>query len=138
MSEHYATIKKHLYINDPIPNQILTGKTLFKQAKHRTFATKIVLQMSAKLGGIPWKVPIPPKNTCVLGYDTYHDTVNKKKSYGALVGSYDRHLVKYFSVVTEHNEFTEISNNIKIMFTQVMRKYKEVNKEYPKEVVFYR
>ena len=43
--------------------------------------------MSCKLGGQPWAVEIPLKKTMVVGYDTYHDTVDKKKSVGALVAT---------------------------------------------------
>ena len=47
-------------------------------------ATKVVVQMNCKLGGEPWAVDIPMKNTMVLGYDTYHDSLHKDKSAGAL------------------------------------------------------
>ena len=50
-------------------------------------ATKVVIQMSCKIGGQPWAVEIPLKKTMVVGYDTYHDTVDKKKSVGALVAT---------------------------------------------------
>jgi len=29
-------------------------------------------------GGEPWAVDIPMKNTMVLGYDTYHDSLHKE------------------------------------------------------------
>ena len=48
---------------------------------------KVAVQMSCKLGGQPWAVDIPLKKVMVVGYDTYHDTVDKKKSVGALVAT---------------------------------------------------
>ena len=33
--------------------------------------------MNAKLGGEPWAVKILMKNTMVIGYDTYHNTLIK-------------------------------------------------------------
>ena len=43
--------------------------------------------MTCKLGGEPWAVDVPLKKTMVMGYDTYHDTVDRKKSAGALVAT---------------------------------------------------
>ena len=48
---------------------------------------QVAIQMSCKLGGQPWAVEIPLKKTMVVGYDAFHDTVDKKKSVGALVAT---------------------------------------------------
>ena len=69
---------------------------LFSQRdKHRTFATKIAVQINAKLDGAPWCINVPKLGpTMIVGFDTYHDTVTKGNSYGALVATYDKHYTK--------------------------------------------
>ena len=114
--DHYAAVKKCLSVQHAIPNQVITvsrilskvytildqvtyvqhlsftNSYLFMQtAKHRTFATKIAVQITAKLGGAPWQVVVPPLgSTMIVGFDTYHDTVTKGNSYGALVATLDK------------------------------------------------
>jgi hypothetical protein len=55
--------------------------------KYRSIATKVVIQMAAKLKGIPWTVKNPVKNLMVVGFDTYHDKEGDRRgsSVGALV-----------------------------------------------------
>ena len=49
-----------------------------------SFANQVAFQMNAKLGGEPWAVKILMKNTMVIGYDTYHDTLKSGVSVGAV------------------------------------------------------
>ena len=35
------------------------------------------MQMNCKLGGAPWMVKQPAKDTIIIGIDTYHDTGNE-------------------------------------------------------------
>ena len=65
-------------------------------------ATKVVVQMVCKLGGEPWAVEIPMKNTMVIGYDTYHDSAQKGRSAGALVASLNKTFTKFISVANLH------------------------------------
>ena len=71
--EIYAALKKLMLIKCPMINQLITAqRILTKPDKYASFATKIVVQMAAKLGAKPWAVKIPPKNVMVAGFDTYH------------------------------------------------------------------
>ena len=65
-------------------------------------ATKVVVQMVCKLGGEPWAVEIPMKDTMVIGYDTYHDSAQKGRSAGALVASLNKTFTKFISVANLH------------------------------------
>jgi aubergine-like protein len=135
----YASIKKLLCCECPVPSQILTVKKVIqRQDKHLTFATKILVQMTTKLGAQPWVLPIPIKGLMVVGFDTYHDTANKGQSFGALVASINTNCTKYFSACSPHVPKAEMSSQIPVLFTQALRKYKEINKEYPKRIFFYR
>ena len=57
-------------------------------------ATKVAIQIVAKLGGIPWQLRIPASGLMVVGYDSYHDTVHKGKSVGAVVSSINRDITR--------------------------------------------
>ncbi len=104
-----------------------------------SFATKILLQMSTKLGGVPWRVPIPTKRLCVMGYDANHDTANRTYSFGALVASTNDDLTRYTSAVSRHARGEEMSSHMGEMFRKVLNKYREKNGgRLPASIVFYR
>jgi hypothetical protein len=89
--DQYSTVKKKTYVEYATPSQVMTGNVLKKFTKDmRPLATKVAIQMAAKLGGEPWAINCPLPNTMIAGYDTFHDTVNKKKSVGAFVASLNR------------------------------------------------
>ena len=73
--------------------------------------------MSCKLGGQPWAVEIPLKKTMVVGYDTYHDTVDKKKSVGALVAtlndSFTRLVVACCFGLRDQLEFPQVHQQLR-------------------------
>ena len=66
--DHYAVVKKKCCIEKPIPSQVMTATVLGKPKGLMSVATKVALQMNCKLGGEPWAVKIPLKNTMVIGY----------------------------------------------------------------------
>ncbi|KAA0193093.1 hypothetical protein HAZT_HAZT007226 [Hyalella azteca] len=103
-----------------------------------SIATKIAIQMKAKLCGEPWQVKQPAKATMVIGYDVYHDTVTASKSYGAVVSSVNSQLTNYYGQVTEHNNKEELSNNFAVCIQKAMKAYNERNKCHPLNVVVYR
>ena len=104
-----------------------------------SFANQVAFQMNAKLGGEPWAVKIPMKNTMVIGYDTYHDTLKKGVSVGAVVASLNNTMTKYLSVANLHsNPQQELNDNMCPAITKALRKYHELNKEFPARIIVYR
>jgi len=101
-------------------------------------ATKVAIQMSCKLGGAPWAVKIPLKKTMVIGYDTYHDTVNRAKSVGALVASLDDNFTRFTSSCDFHEPNMEISCTIAPSIAKALKKYQEHNGFLPERVIMYR
>ena len=55
-------------IDQPIPSQCVTSTVLNKPKGLMSVATKVAVQMNAKLGGEPWAVKIPMKDTMIIGY----------------------------------------------------------------------
>ena len=100
-------------IDQPIPSQCVTSTVLNKPKGLMSVATKVAVQMNAKLGGEPWAVKIPMKDTMIIGYvsccsyshlqsfiaihfqDTYHDSLHKGKSVGAVVASMNSTFTKF-------------------------------------------
>ena len=137
--DSYAAVKKKCCLVKPVPSQCMTATVLGKPKGLMSVATKVALQMNCKLGGEPWAVKIPLKNTMIIGYDTYHDTVNKAKSAGALVASVNASFTKFISSADLHeNAYQELNNTMKPAVMKALRKYKEVNGTYPERIIMYR
>merc|ERR1712112_564610 len=137
--EHYAAVKTKCCVEKPIPSKCMTATVLGKPTGLMSVATKVALQMNCKLGGEPWAVKIPLKNTMILGYDTYHDTVAKNKSVGALVASLNATFTRFISSANLHEGVgQELDNTMKPAVMKALRKYKDVNGTYPERIIMYR
>jgi len=137
--DHYAAIKKKCCVEKPVPSQVVTSTILGKPKGLLAVATKVALQMNCKLGGEPWAVKVPLKDTMVIGYDTYHDSAQKGRSVGAVVASLNSTFTKYLSVANLHtNPAQELNDNICPAITKALRKYYEVNKAMPNRIIMYR
>ena len=60
-TDSYHAIKKTLCIEKPIPSQVMTGTVLKKPKGMMSVATKVAVQMAAKLGAEPWAINMPIK-----------------------------------------------------------------------------
>jgi len=137
--DHYAVIKKRLCLDVPTPSQVITATVINKPKGLMSVATKVAVQMNCKLGGEPWAVKMPLKDTMVIGYDTYHDTVSKGRSVGALVASLNQSMTKYFSVANLHtNPQQELHDNLCPAMTSALRRYNQVNGHLPERIIIYR
>ena len=76
--------------------------------------------MATKLGAEPWKHNLPTKTLMVVGYDTFHDTVNKKKSVGALISTTNADLTRYYSTVCIHESQEELQLSLRQGFTRAL------------------
>ena len=102
-------------------------------------ATKVALQMNCKMGGEPWAVKMPMKDTMVIGYDTYHDTAKKGRSVGAIVATMNQSLTKYMSLANMHeNVGQELQDNLCPNIIKILRKYNDLNGNLPSRIILYR
>jgi len=137
--EHYAAIKKKLCLDVPTPSQVVTATVLNKPKGLMSVATKVAVQMNCKLGGEPWAVKMPLKDTMVIGYDTYHDTLSKGRSVGAVVASLNDSMTKYVSIANIHtNSDQELHDNLCPAIVTALRKYNDVNGRLPVRIIIYR
>jgi len=77
--------------------------------------TKVVVKMNAKLGGAPWTLNFPLKNTMFVGFDVYHGAKGSKaQSVGAMVATFSPNFTRYFSTTSYYNDNEELSDNIQL------------------------
>lgn len=96
----YDDVKKFLLEEYPIPSQVVLTSTIQRGKNLRSIVSKILIQMNAKVGGIPWAVdnlPLMNEPTMVCGMDVFHSTALGKKSVLALTASMNQTATTYWS-----------------------------------------
>lgn len=136
--EKYDVIKKFSTCDRGIPTQVVTSRLILDQRKQRGAAVKIAIQIAAKVGGEPWLICLPLQNTMVCGYDTYHDTVSRGRSYGAFIASTNARFSKWFCKVNRHSGLEEMTSNLTCDLGDALKYYKEKNGRNPEKVIFFR
>uniref|UniRef100_A0A0A9YSH4 Protein piwi n=1 Tax=Lygus hesperus TaxID=30085 RepID=A0A0A9YSH4_LYGHE len=137
-ADRYSAIKKKCYVQRPVPNQVVLAKNVTKN--NMSVCTKIAIQLSCKIGGSPWSVPIPFKgHTMIVGFDVCHDTSMRQTSVGALVASLNSTYSRYYSSVTFHKEGTELCDSLPAEMLKALITYRAHNNgELPSRIFFYR
>ncbi|KAM7351597.1 piwi like RNA-mediated gene silencing protein aubergine isoform 2-T2 [Cochliomyia hominivorax] len=141
--EKYSCIKKKCCVDRPVPSQVCTLRTIAprgdKSAGLMSIATKIVIQMNAKLMGAPWMIDMPLNGLMTVGFDVCHSAKQKSKSYGALVSTMNiKESTKYFSAVTQHMKGQELSNEISVKMTCALKAYRATHGTLPDRILFFR
>lgn len=125
-ADRYSAIKKKTCVDRPVPTQIVIKKNLMAKGM-LSIATKVAIQMNCKLGGAPWTVEIPLDQLMVVGFDVCHDSLNKGRSFGAMVASLDKHCTRYFSSVSPHTNGEELSNDLSLNIMKAIKKWEEIH-----------
>ncbi|XP_043950297.2 protein aubergine [Drosophila biarmipes] len=141
--EKYSCIKKRTCVDRPVPSQVVTLKVIAPRAEKSgglmSIATKVVIQMNAKLMGAPWMIELPLRGLMSVGFDVCHSSKNKNKSYGALVATMDqRTSCRYFSSVNEHMKGQELSDQMSLNMTLALKAYREHHGTLPERILFFR
>uniref|UniRef100_A0A182LZC8 Uncharacterized protein n=1 Tax=Anopheles culicifacies TaxID=139723 RepID=A0A182LZC8_9DIPT len=146
-ADRYAAIKRACCVQRSIPCQVIKTRTITpKNGVVRTLmsvATKVVIQLNCKLGGIPWMVKNPLSNAMVVGFDVCHDTQDKSKSFGAVVATmYSPKQVepKYYSSIEAHARGEELSNFVASSIGKSLRAYQSAYgpNNLPRRIILYR
>ncbi|XP_055848829.1 protein aubergine [Episyrphus balteatus] len=141
-AERYSCIKKKCIVDRAIPSQVLNLRTIAPRGKTSglmSVATKVVIQINAKLLGAPWMIELPMQGLMTVGFDVCHSARDSLKSYGALVATMDlRQSTSYFSAVTEHLKGQELSNEIVLNMNKALKKYREAHGALPERILFFR
>ena len=134
----YDAVKKTATAEMGLTTQVVTSKLLMDDRKARSAATKIAIQIAAKVGGEPWWVDIPLKGTMVCGYDTHHDTTKRGRSFGAFLASLNDRFSKWFSKADAHDKLDEVSTQVAVNMIEALETYRKVNDRLPERVLIYR
>ncbi|EAL41570.2 AGAP011204-PA, partial [Anopheles gambiae str. PEST] len=146
-ADRYKAIKKKCCVDRPLPCQVIKARTITPKNQNLrallTIATKVMIQLNCKLGGIPWIVKNPLSSVMVVGFDVCHDASDKSLSYGALVATMyaAKHIEpKYFSVIERHQRGEELSSFLSSNIVKALRKYQEQFGEgvLPRRILVYR
>lgn len=137
--EKYDAVKKLASVDKGLITQVVTSKLMLDERKRIGAGTKIAIQLAAKLGGEPWLLEIPITGLMVCGYDTYHDTARRGRSYGAFVASMNDQVSRWWSKADSHDHLDELSSHMAQNLRAALEKYKELNKgKCPNRLVIYR
>jgi len=86
----YDEVKRFLLTEFAIPSQVVLTSTIQRGKNLRSIINKVLIQINAKIGGIPWTVdclPLMSKPAMICGMDVFHSTSLGKKSVLALTAS---------------------------------------------------
>ena len=138
----YDEIKRYLLEEYPIPSQVVLCNTISRGKNLRSIVSKILIQMNAKLGGIPWAVdnlPFMDKPTMICGLDVFHDAKLGKKSVLALAASMNNSATTYWSSSTVQDDAgQEGSNTLCTTMDGALQAFKKANGAFPARLIFYR
>ncbi|CAG2174239.1 unnamed protein product, partial [Oppiella nova] len=135
--DRYNAIKRLCYCELGIASQVVRSYTL-TEAKMRSVCQKIAIQMSCKIGGQPWALPIPFKSCMIVGIDVYHDPTQRGKSVVGMVASVNQAVSQWYSRVYFQNTHEEIVNTLESGIKAMLAKFYEVNKSLPQRIFVYR
>lgn len=137
--DRYSVIKKKCCVERAIPSQVIAFKTLKRQNQLMTVATKVIIQMNAKLGGVPWMVQIDHDDLMVVGYDICRDSKDRSKSYGAMVATMNMKLMQnYFTAVDFLTSGQQLSDNFGTNILKCVHEYGKQHGKFPTKIVVYR
>lgn len=145
--DRYAAIKKKCCIDRAVPTQVIKDRTITpKGGNVRTLlsvATKVVIQLNCKLGGIPWVIKNPIASVLIIGFDLCPDSKDRNKSFGAMVAAMypnrNQHHPNFYSAVNQHSSGEEISNYMAINVVKTLRCFQSLFQgTLPKRVIIYR
>ncbi|CAF1131387.1 unnamed protein product [Adineta steineri] len=136
--DRYDAIKKVLCVDCPVPSQMLLSKTLQKPGQLMSVATKVGIQINAKLGGEIWAVQIPSKTLMIIGIDTYRDSQSRSSQMVGFVASINPTCTRYYSRVIEQRSNKDLVTGLKSCMQDALQKYHQVNGALPAKIIIYR
>ncbi|CAL8140865.1 unnamed protein product [Orchesella dallaii] len=142
-AELYSAVKKRLAVDLGVLSQCFLAKNVSSKGL-MSIATKVVVQMNAKLGGEPWTLKLPLKNTMFVGFDVYHGAKGSSGgSVGAMVATYSGNFTRYYSTTSHFkrgDDGKELCATMLVDIIKCCHKYHELNAEVglPERIIMYR
>ncbi|OMJ75543.1 hypothetical protein SteCoe_25277 [Stentor coeruleus] len=135
----YDDLKRLTFSCFPVPTQVILNSTLKKDKGLRSVINKVIMQINAKVGGIPWaldSLPFSNSASMVIGIDIF----SKRGSCGVLgyCATMDQNFGRYGSFPKVINPGGEVFGKIKECTEQSLQQFSNENKRFPKIVVVFR
>lgn len=142
-ADRYEAIKKTtLCSSRVVPTQVINDrKTVSNNKDLLSIATKVAIQVNCKLGGIPWFVDFRLAGIMIVGYDVCRDSVDKSRSYGAMVASLNpqNRGGRYYSSVSQEANGVNMYTALGISIFAAIDAYQQCNEgALPKRILIYR
>lgn len=138
-SRLYDDLKRMTFSCFPVPSQVILTGTLKKDKGLRSIVNKVLLQINAKVGGVPWALEnLPFKHTpcMVVGMDIF-----KKRGACGVLGfcaTMDSGFTKYGSFPKIISPGGEIFAALKNSVEEAVVQFKNENKNFPGLIVVFR
>lgn len=137
-ADRYSAVKKMCLIDLGIPIQVVIRRTMIHK-NVGSIATKVVIQMNAKLGGMPWSIKLPLSGLMTVGFDVSHHPRDKSRSIGAMVATMDlKKTGAFYSVTSSYKDGNEMNNGLSAHMKKALEIYRETCGALPEKIVFYR
>lgn len=138
-ADRYSSIKKACLIEFGIPIQVVIKKTM-NHKNVGSIASKVVIQMSAKLGGVPWSIRMPVKGLMTVGFDVSHHPRDRSRSVGALVATMDiKKSSAFYSVTSSYSDGNAMNVGLAQHMSQALQIYRDTcGGCLPEKILFYR
>ncbi|CAM4843581.1 unnamed protein product [Rotaria magnacalcarata] len=121
-------IKNVLYVDCPVPSQMLLSKTLQKPGQLMSVATKFGIEINAKLS----------KTLMRIGIDTYRDSQSRSSQMVGFVASINPTCTRYYPRVIEQRSTKDFISGLKSCMQNALQKYHHVNGVLPAKIIVYR
>ena len=138
----YPDLKKLLTQEIPIVSQAILTSTINYGKNLRAIVCKLVAQICAKIGGIPWIIdgmPFMEKRTMVCGLDVFHETESGQISCLGFVASYNKTCTKYWPATNlMAKPGDELATDLRQHVLDALNHFRDANGSYPERVILYR
>ncbi len=108
----YNDVKRYCLESAPVVSQVVLQGTIERGKNLRSIASKILIQVCAKLGGVPWVMDSMPwikeKPTMIVGMDVFHKTASSKESVMGVCASINDSATKFVSHAEVHDVGREL------------------------------
>lgn len=130
---------KEVMTTHPVPIQVVTGRTLTGKGIESK-CKAILQQIVCKMGGAPWTITLPFKETTMLvGIEASHSQASNRVSVFAIVATTSADFTQYFSDVRKQEQGQDLVRGIADVFCKAIEAFRRNNQgRSPVRIIVYR
>lgn len=138
----YDDLKYFLTTECPVPSQVILSGTIKRAKNLRNILKNLMIQISAKIGDIPWgykDLPLMNVPTMIIGMDVCHKVGKNKRSVIAFVASLNKYVGQYYTGSATKGEDQAMSFKINQLFHEAFTQFIQHNNgKAPQQIIVYR